>query len=207
MLTLKKNIAGAVAVLVTLLASASPVIAVSSDRSVSDVHLFSDGSVVMEDGSMLNRTPNGVSATLQTKDLPAGNGVTMWWVIFNNPEECTAGVGGFRCGEGDLFNPDVDASVVYAAGKFIGNSGKATFSSYLLEGDVSGAYFGPGLVDSSVADIHLVVRDHGPLNPELASEMIHSFGANCTPGTDPFGVDPDGDYACVDLQFAVHEQL
>lgn len=37
--------------------------------------------------------------------------------------DCSHGMFGLRCGEGDLFEPSVEASVVYGAGHVIGGSG------------------------------------------------------------------------------------
>ena len=151
--------------LVTPVAQAAP-----ADRSVSNVWSFASGMEVPGASSRLVRTDGGVSASLRTNGLPAGDAVTVWWVIFNNPDSCTSGEGGFRCGEGDLFDPAVDVSVQYAGGHVVGN-GRYAVGAYLSEGDTSGCALAAfnlvcaGLIDSSVADVHLVVRSHGPALP------------------------------------------
>jgi hypothetical protein len=154
---------------------------------------------------------HGVSATLRTSGLPAGDAVTMWWVVFNNPDACEGAAGvPLRCAESDLFNEDVAGSVQYAGGNVVGGSGHYSVGSYLSVGDTSGCAFGPGflcagLIDAREADIHLVVRSHGPKLAEFMPGQIMSFGVACTPGTSE-GLG-DGPNDCEDLQAATHETL
>ncbi len=59
---------------------------------------------------------------------------------------------------------------------------------------MSGVLFGYGLMDSMAAEIHLVVRSHGPaanLSGQELSEALHSVDGGCTTNT------------CGDAQFAV----
>ncbi|MHA1553471.1 MAG: hypothetical protein ACTSU0_03570, partial [Alphaproteobacteria bacterium] len=74
------------------------------------VHKFPDAAVVEGAEAALMRMDHGVSVTLDTVGLTAGDAVTMWWVIFNEPQNCSDG----ECGENDVFNLDAD-------GKFILN--------------------------------------------------------------------------------------
>ncbi len=163
-----------------------------ADHTTSAVHLFSDGSAVAGAWSTLVRNQAGVSMTIHTTGLTARDAVTVWWVVFNNPSACASGVPGIaRCGEGDLFAAAVNASVLYATGHVIGGHGIGDYGAHLALGDASGALFGPGLVDPLGADIHLVVRTHGPASPGVVDDQIHSFDV-CN-------------LICTDLQFAVHE--
>src|SRR5436190_9352690 len=161
-----------------------------------NVYRFSDGSPVAGAWSTLSTSDAGARMTLQTSGLASGHTVTVWWIIFNEPQNCTHGEAGLRCGPGDLppYGGDDSAvtSLVYAAGHEIGGTGQATFSARLAIGDDSGALFGPGLVNPTGADIHIVVRDHGVLSPVQRSEGIHNFGP-CNP-------------ACTNLQYSPHEQ-
>lgn len=181
---------------IAVLAVALPAQAAPSERTTSAVLSFADLSVTGT--STLVRNDSGVAMSLHTSGLTPGHAVTVWWVLFNNPDECTTGVP-FRCGEPDLFDPDVEASVLAATGHVIGASGSANFGAYLAEGDASECAFGAdflcgdGLQDARVADVHLVVRDHGPAIPGVVPEQIHTFGGGCDVN------------ACADLQFAVHE--
>ena len=122
------------AALTAALIAASAALATPSGRSMSNVWRFSDGSTVMGAGSSVVRTDQGASFTIRTSDLAAGDAVTVWWVVFNNPELCTAGEGDFRCGIGDLLpfggDPRVDSSAFYAAGHVIGGSGMTGFEGH-----------------------------------------------------------------------------
>lgn len=177
--------------------------------STSDVWRFSDGSTVAGASSTLVRTDRGVSASLKTSGLPAGDAVTMWWVIFNNPEHCDGDPSSpFNCAEPDLFNEDVAASVQYAAGHVVGADGRFGAGAHLSEGDTTGCVFGEGflcagLIDARAAEIHLVVRSHGPKFPEFMPGQIKSFHVACTPETS-FGLG-DGPNECMDLQFSGHQ--
>jgi hypothetical protein len=164
-------------------------------RQTDPVRWFSDGSVVQGAWSTLTTSDTGAQFTLTTNGLAPGHEVTVWWVVFNHPENCTHGVLGLRCGEGDLSVPGVEASVLYGAGHVIGGSGMASYGASLGVGDTSGALFGPGLLDPLSADIHLVVHDHGILSADQIATGIHNFG----PCADPV---PD----CEDVQFSAHEQ-
>jgi len=157
------------------------------------VRSFSDGSVVPGSSASLVRTDAGVSATLATSGLPAGDVVTVWWVVFNHPENCSGPSAGhpFQCGRSDLGNPAVGASVLYAAGRIITAGGAAYYGAQLSVGDTSGALFGPGLLLPRTAHVHLVLHDHGPADPQIVSQELQSFDV-CNP-------------TCVDVQFAVFE--
>jgi hypothetical protein len=165
-------------------------------RGVSDVRRFSGGSAVPGAWSALVTDGSGASLTLHTTELVPGDAVTVWWVVFNAPRNCTHPEGPYRCGPGDLppFGGDGSAqpSLLYATGHVIGGSGKADFGAHLAVGDTSGALFGPGLTNPLGADIHLVLHDHGPADPAIVNDEIHSFGV-CNP-------------ICTDVQFSVHEQ-
>jgi hypothetical protein len=163
----------------------------AATKTTSPVMTF-DESVV--GSSTLTRTDSGISVDLHTTRLPAGNAVTIWWMVFNHPEECIAGdtTGGpFRCGMADMSNPAAGLSVLYAAGHVIDDSGVADFGGRLAVDDADGAIMGTGLQDAAGADVHLVVRDHGPAKPGTVDEQIHTIGA-CNP-------------TCADLQMSVHE--
>jgi hypothetical protein len=166
--------------------------------------LAPDGSVVFgfsdfapHGSSQLNREANGLTMSLATTALKPRDAVTVWWVVFNHPENCRAKLDNpsfpFRCGETDLWRAGVQASVLYAAGHVIDGDGDAGFGAHLAVGDTTGALFGPGLEPSQleVADVHLVVHDHGPAEPSLMPAQIHSFGVCST--------------VCTDVQASVHE--
>jgi hypothetical protein len=193
-----------------MLAVATAAQAAPAERSVSDVWRFSNGAAVEGASSQLVRTDDGVSVSLRTRGLPGGDAVTVWWVIFNHPEKCTAGMAPLRCGEADLFNPAVAASVQNAGGHVVGGSGNYALGPHLAEGDTSecafGAFLCAGLIDAQEADIHLVVRSHGPALAEFLPGQISSFGVGCANLAD-FGLPPMGPNICTDLQFTAHETV
>ena len=84
--------------------TASAAITEYNNFSASNVHRFADASQVVGVSSTLSRSDNGILAILNTDDLDQGNAYTMWWVVFNNPENCVAPVPGMsNCGEADVF--------------------------------------------------------------------------------------------------------
>jgi hypothetical protein len=203
--TVPRMLLGFAVASVLAIAPSVPAQGAAAQHSSSPVWRFSDGATV--GSSQLVRTGGGVSLTLGTQ-APAGDAVTVWWVVFNHPTECGGAPGvPFRCAEPDLFNPDVEASVQFAAGHIVGSSGGYNVASYLSEGDTSGCAFGSdlcaGLIDADEADIHLVVRTHGPAIPAYLPHQFKSFDGACTPESS-LGLG-DGPNTCMDMQFAVHE--
>src|SRR3990172_8125414 len=47
------------------------------------------GTLIEGAESTLVRMPHGVSMTFKTVGLTPGDAVTMWWIIFNRPENCS----------------------------------------------------------------------------------------------------------------------
>lgn len=164
--------------------------------------------------STLTRTDGRISYDLSTTGLEPGTANTLWVVIFNRPEYCDG-----DCDDADLANPDVMADVVFGgSGQVVGSSGEATFSGSRKVGDNSGSILGEwmdlpenGLMDPRGAEIHFVIRNHGPVIEGLEQEMISTFNAGCGPVAMEGAPDvPEtlgtyGDNTCVDTQFAVHQ--
>jgi hypothetical protein len=170
--------------------------AAPATHQVSNLAYFGTPTLVPGASATLVRTDSGVGMTLHTSGLKPGDAVTVWWVIFNNPQYCTHGMFGLRCGIGDLLvfggDPRVDSSLMYAAGHVIGADGVGSYGGYLREGELTrDTVFGPGIIDSRTADVHLVVHDHGPAQPGIINDEIHSFGI-CNP-------------TCTDIQAAAFE--
>src|SRR5918992_3891090 len=147
--------------------------------------------------SMLIRSKEGVTMIAQASGLEPGAAYTAWWVIFNHPEACSPP----SCGEDDLLifggDPAVDSSALYAAGNLISDSGEGNFGAHLNVGDPPGqVLFGPGIVDPLKAEVHLVLRNHGPVRHNLAHEQLRTFGAGCSNAPPEFGT--PGDFFCYD---------
>jgi hypothetical protein len=150
-----------------------------------------------DDVSKLVRKNNWVDVEIKTSGLDPSTPYTLWGAVFNQPQYCAAS----PCGEGDLpispgHDPRVAASVVYVSGGFSGADG-----TLRLEGRLDRArngvkptqtLFGPGLLNGASAEVHFVLRGHGPGagDPLLA---IGSYDAGCT-DTNP----------CTDQQATVH---
>lgn len=182
-------------------------------KQSTSMHLFEDLSIVENATAELTRMDHGVYMNVQTNDLTPGHVVTMWYVVFNNPENCSGG----ECGENDVFNLNADGSFIFnddgtppmnmeawksielsllrADGLVVGSDGTAEFRGHLPVGDTSEAVAGPGLLDPMKAEVHAVLRDHMEPKSEMLSAMLNSMGGGCS---EIFPGDP-----CVDPQFAV----
>ncbi len=141
-------------------------------------------------------------ATLQvyTTGLTPGHAVTLWLVFFNNPENCSDG----ECGPDDAFPPPgntaAGAAVMYGAGQVIRDNGRAYFAAYAAAGE-NAAPWPVGLLNPRTAEIHFILRDHGPAIEGLVYEQITTADAGCN----NFG-SRAGDYTCVDVQAGFFKQ-
>jgi hypothetical protein len=161
-------------------------------------------------GAILDRTRNVLRASVSVTGLTQPNApYTAWWVVFNKPAACDVS---FACGPGnpgpgDLANPAANVAVFHAAGFFTDANGAANFNArvragrladgvdvFLNDGDGVGLERNKGLK----AEIHIVIRGHGPTDLASAAEQVSLFNGGCVadPGTDP-------DDACEDEQVFV----
>jgi hypothetical protein len=161
-------------VLALVLLSAAPLALLggSSDASffqAKNLFMFGNPANLLAGAAILTRSGDGISFRVYTSGLAPG-AYTVWVVIFNRPENCAAGPG--KCmGTPDLANPAVEGSTVYGTASVVGMDGVANFHGSLGEGtppagiqvNVAGGTAN-GLKDSRKAEIHLVVRAHGPVN-------------------------------------------
>lgn len=177
------------------------------------VHFFEDASEVKDGAAVLTRLKNGVAMSLSTVNLKPKDAVTIWWVVFNEPTMCSDN----ECGENDIFNLDADGefilnddgsppingagveaadiSILRADGHVIDSTGAALFRASLASGDASEAIVGGGLQKPMTAEVHLVVRTHGPAIAGKVDSMIYEFNGGCE------GAFPNP--PCSDVQFAV----
>jgi hypothetical protein len=129
----------------------------------------------------LTRTAAGIHLAASTTMLDAGSAYTLWWIIFNNPAACDPA----GCSDADFGTPGVEASVMNATGRVADATGNGTFVAFLPAGfmhtnPASGAgrqLFGPGLQDPAGAEIHVVIRSHGPWSGNI--EQLSTVAADC----------------------------
>ncbi len=157
--------------------------------SMTKVVLFSNQSITVPyAGGSLFRNNESVFGTISTSGISPGHVVTLWWAIFNDPSFCAGAV----CAPPDLNNPLVNGSLQLGGGEVVGISGRVNFSGYLAVGDNTGFYRlpmfpnmpdpAPGVVNPKGAEIHLVIRDHGPASsdPTILAQQLTSFPGGCT---------------------------
>lgn len=204
----------ALAVMAAVAVVATPAAGAPPDSSTSSVLTIPPPAPPSEVGiSTLVRTDHGLSATVETTALTPGDVVTLWWVVFNNPEACEHPFGASPCGPQDTMNTAPDGprpSGLHAAGRIVDEDGTAGYGAHLRERDTSRALFGPGLEDARRAHVVLVLKTHGPKIPQMTSEMLRTFAGGChnqddaPPGTPEELVGTPGPNDCAEIQFSVH---
>lgn len=118
---------------------------------------------------------------MKTDSLTPGDVVTIWYVIFNHPGACANSDADEdpRCAGGDLGNPDVDASVMWAAGDIVARDGTASWGGHLWPGKLTAPHpafdNGQGLDHPRGAEVHLVVETHGPARPGYIAEQLRGY--------------------------------
>lgn len=161
--------------------------------------------VPFSDSELVRTNEDSVCISVDTNSLPPG-AYSNWWVIFNNWENCAnpLPVGGARCSEPDLFNPDVNPTALWASGGIVGPDGEAHFSACLNAGEAPGlVIFGDGLQNVQGAEIHYILKNHGPVSsndPLLLGEQLTTLS-----GTEP-PCEPTKElpFQCPDPQLVIH---
>lgn len=109
--------------------------------------------------STLTRTATGATATMDLAEIRPRNAFTLWWVVFNNPEACSAN----PCPPEAFGNEETGPSFFSAGGGRVSDE----FGHVRLEAGIAagaapeGVSAGDGLTAPSTAEVQLVVRDHG----------------------------------------------
>lgn len=159
------------AVIVGLLAGTIAVYGAPAERTTRGVNVFDDpppapvviGAEVEGASSTLVRNDDGIAMTFQTSGLEPGV-YTLWWSIINSP-------------------PGVTDSFIWVAGHVVGADGLGNFGAYVREGNPPGEVFRgdpAGLTDARGAEIHIVLKYHGPAIPGMLREQISTFLGGCT---------------------------
>jgi len=178
-----------------------------------------DGEVVGD--SSLIRHVNRVSVVVRTSDLDPGAAMTVWWRVYNKPQNCAVP---YACEASDLATPEVDGSQLHATAFVVGDAGgEATvvatlyrtarkaqgggqFATSLTEGYLSGR----GLRRPLDAEVELLFASHGRLaDPTIAGEQsaldqLLSPGATPTDCIDPASPSAARRFRCGVIQKANH---
>lgn len=216
----RASLTAAVLMLSLLGVLAAPAAGAPAEETTRDVfriadvlaHAFGGGPPPEPVGSStLVRTDRGVSAALATTGLTPGHVVTLWWVVFNDPDGCQAGIPGLsRCGPDDVHAGRGGPSPNHAAGRIVDEDGTAGFGAHLRVGDTSRALAGPGLVAPRGAEVILIVKTHGPKIPGLVADQLRTFAGGCAdqsdapPGTPPELLGTPGPNDCAEILLSVH---
>lgn len=153
--------------------------------------------------AVLTRKRDHLSLSISTMDLNPNSAYSVWWVIFNRPQNCLTPD---LCNDTDVFEsaenlngeqvPSVQISTPFAAGFVTGSEGVATFTSELDDGTLPDGTFvdfgwsepvGFGL-DSNAgltrgnglnAEVHIVLRSHGDAIAGSVADQSTTFGGLC----------------------------
>lgn len=124
--------------------------------------------------STLERNDAAIRATVRTSFLDS-RVYTLWILLWNdaaNHPGCDP--------DADACTPGTQDCVIYGTGHLIGASGKGNFATHLGVGDTSRTFGGgncpAGLTDARSAEVHLIVADHGDLDPAQMPEAIKTPG-------------------------------
>ncbi len=210
------------AAMATMVVAALPAAAAGdpATRQRGDVYLILDESDV--GGAGLARFENGLSTRLRASGMTPGHAITVWWAIFNDPAGC---LDPYACGVIDVIGPafggNADGSKVsvpYATGGVVDADGVFRARAWQPLGPADGSantYFGDpdyGLLNPLGAEVHLVLRDHGPLIPGQEHAQVSTFDGGCDPAVNPvdglwidlIGTFPDAPGECNDIAFVVY---
>ena len=164
----------AVGIAVALTALALPFVAGagSATKQAGDVFLWNDlkakpttNPPTLVGKASLVRDDNGISMTFRTTRLPAGEPITIWWIVLE------------KCDQADPnWAEGMPCSAQFASGRVASKNGTATFAGQLAEGSRAGC-FAPkfpcqGLKDSATATVLLLARTHGPKIPGKLHDQL-----------------------------------
>ena len=209
-------------VLIAVLAITGIAFAGAADKDSNPVYWWwgapaGSSTIVRNDSGISGTYSASLSNTVASAD---GLAVTLWVVVFNDPSACDTD----PCTDLDLFNPEVMPDVLYGAGNVVDDSEIGSYGFHRKAGDNSGSIatlFGMptdvngqpfGLKYPRSAEIHYVLRTHGPKDPMYMPAQIQTYEGGCVDNA-PFGYLPPGGPdelylgvgQCQDVQFAINQ--
>ncbi len=195
----KRHICGIWALLVAGFSHGALADGSAATVTVADMYMFNTN-IPLVGATILTREKNKVSIAISTTGLASYGAYSLWWVVFNNPENCEHGIAPYRCGLMDLpafgGNPDIDASLFWAGGAVATADGSLSATAEVRKNMPRGQVVmgtTKGLRDVSRADIHVAVRGHGTAVPGGIADQIGSFNGGCPSG------------GCTNNQASIHE--
>jgi hypothetical protein len=171
------KIAAGIAVMLTALALPFVAGASSATKQTGDVFLWNDlkakpttNPPTVVGRASLVRNDNGISMTFRTTRVPAGEPITIWWIILE------------KCEQNDpSWAEGMPCSAQFASGRVARKNGTATFSGRLAEGSRAGCFHPKfpcqGLKDAATATVLLLARTHGPKIPGKLHDQLYTSEA------------------------------
>lgn len=154
----------------------------------------------------LTRTAGDIQLEISAASLTPGDAYSVWWVIFNDWQQCTDG----ECGLDDVVaavggDTTAGVSVLHASGAVPEDDGTAAMTARLVVGDPGQhqVLFGDGLTSIMDTEIHFVIRTHGPASADAdeLAQQLSTFEFGCTEDSS-LGLG-SGDFGCFDAQDAI----
>lgn len=134
--------------------------------------------VVVNDAlAQLIAVDGGAFVSLETQGLAPGHVHTLWFVAISNPAACAT----VPCtGKDVLLNTEaVQGDAGFAGGIVADEEGKAQFAHFQPLGPLTNGWFGTGLGEVATSEIHLVIKDHGPIIEGRVPQMLSTFRDAC----------------------------
>ena len=178
--------------------------------TMSTADVYSPMTSEVSGSSTLYRTDDTITATLEATDLIAGHAYTLWVLVFNQPENC----GAAPCALSDLKNVPAKAEMLSGSGLVADANGKGIFSCNIMENDGTSSINDRlgmpidvgGIWNAQTAEVHLIVRSHGPAISGQVIDQISSYGGGCTTFlSPPFSAVPMLEGECVEVLASIHQ--
>lgn len=207
---MKRSLVAIAAGLALLVGLALPA---SAGADNSPLYWWDDSPVGQGSHTSLDREKVEVNAHL--RNLPAGHAITVWAVDFEQPQNCddadvydggelivpgSPGCGGDDVERSFLGDDDVELSIMFAAGGVTNGGGNLNVGNAIGGGEY--LIGGNQIANPGTAEVHFVVRSHGPDQPGDADTS--SFSGGCSTEL-AAGTVPMNTGECADIQFSVHQ--
>ena len=185
-----------------------------ADVSTENVYWYWDSENATGQAQLI-RKPSGIKAIFKTSELPVGQAITLWVMVFNNPEKCSTN----PCTvPDDFFTPGVEGDFHFVSGQVVSGE-QETFSGQLDVGDNAGSGRAELGIDGGVpllnpykAEIVLAIHSHGPAQAgDVLEAQLSSFAGGCEEFNGPNGFAtspeylPDAQGECSTIQYSLHQ--